>query len=196
VALDFETTGLDLRRDAVVSFGLVPVIGGRVDLSGALYREVSPDVPPSPLSVTIHHLRPQDLALAPVLREVASVLAVGIAGRFVLAWAAEIETAFLARIFGGSPRRWRTRTIDVLRLAVALDRMEGVVPPPGSYRLEVVAARHGVPVEETHHALDDAFMTAELFLVIASRLAGHGYGDVRSFVRRLRPPSTPYSEEK
>ena len=29
-ALDFETTGLDLRTDAVVSFGVAPVIDGRI----------------------------------------------------------------------------------------------------------------------------------------------------------------------
>ncbi|HXY73241.1 MAG TPA: hypothetical protein VEM41_11915, partial [Actinomycetota bacterium] len=37
VALDFETTGLNPRVDHVVSFGTVPVRGGRVVLDTARY---------------------------------------------------------------------------------------------------------------------------------------------------------------
>jgi DNA polymerase III alpha subunit (gram-positive type) len=39
-ALDLETTGLDLVRDDVVSFGVVPIRAGRVVLGDSTYREV------------------------------------------------------------------------------------------------------------------------------------------------------------
>ena len=39
-ALDFETTGLD-ANDTVVSFGVVPVVNGRIVLAGSTYRTVS-----------------------------------------------------------------------------------------------------------------------------------------------------------
>jgi DNA polymerase-3 subunit epsilon len=183
VALDFETTGLDRHRDEVVSFGLVPVIEGRIDLSGAVYREVAPAVPPSPRSVTIHYLRPHDLAGAPTMSEVRHELHERLAGRFILAWSAEVEIAFLRRTFGGTDRWWQRRTIDVLRLAIAADRERG---PKGStnYQLGAVAARFGLPVERTHHALDDAFMTAELFLVMAGMRGGDCR--VRTFLRASR----------
>src|SRR2546426_7625660 len=70
-ALDFETTGLDLRRDAVISFGVVPVCGGRIDLSQSIYQEVAPERPISHRSIAVHHLRPADLVGAPALAEVA-----------------------------------------------------------------------------------------------------------------------------
>jgi DNA polymerase III subunit epsilon len=185
VALDFETTGLDLRRDAVVSFGVVPVTGGRIDLAGSVYREVAPAVEPSASSIRIHLLRPQDLASAPTMEAVADALAEAIERRFVLAWAADIEIGFLRRTFGGSNRRWRGRTIDVRTLALALDRLDGRPERPGAgtYSLERTAERFAIPVEQTHHALDDAFMTAELFLAVAAGLAHHGYRSVRSLVR-------------
>ena len=184
-ALDFETTGLDLRRDAVVSFGLVPVREARVELAGALYREVAPAIPPSHRSVTIHHLRPADLADAPPLADVASELAAGLDRRFLLTWSGGIEAAFLARTFGGRPRRWLHRTVDVLRLAVLTDRLEGLEEAPGSggYTLVEAMARRGLPVEEAHDALNDALMTAEMFLVLTARLGPFGFGDVRSFLR-------------
>jgi len=37
VALDFETTGLEVS-DQVVSFGAVPIDEGRIDLGEAVYR--------------------------------------------------------------------------------------------------------------------------------------------------------------
>jgi DNA polymerase-3 subunit epsilon len=183
--LDFETTGLDLVRDEVVSFGVVPVIGGRVDLGGAVYQEVSPTGEPTVSSIRIHHLRPTDLAGAPKLDAVAGDLARAMEGRFVLAWAAGLEIAFLRRTFGGSTWRWRRRTIDVRRLVQAFDRANrpsatATLVEPVS--LEATAARFGVPVEQAHHALDDAFMTAQVFLVAVDRLAGRGPLSVRTLL--------------
>jgi DNA polymerase III subunit epsilon len=186
VALDFETTGLDLRRDAVVSFGLVPVSGGRIDLSRALYQEVAPAAPLSHSSIAVHHLRPTDLAQAPPLSAVTEQLRSGLEGRFLLTWSAEIEATFLARTFGGRVRRWLARTVDVLRLSLLADGIEGTSPRADSYSLADTVARAGLPVEEAHDALNDALMTAEMFLVVAARLAPHGFQDVRSLIRPTR----------
>ena len=184
VALDFETTGLDLDRDEVISFGLIPILGGRIDLSGQLYQEVAPGVEPSRSSIPIHHLRAQDLATAPAMQEVADALRGALSGRFILAWAAEVEIAFLRKVFGGGRRAWRRRTIDVRTLIMAVERPSGHAGRgPGHYALSAAAMRFGVPVEQTHHALDDAFMTAELFLVAANALEARGRGSIRDLLR-------------
>ena len=181
-ALDFETTGLDLRRDSVISFGVVPVDRARIVVAGARYREAAPEVEPSPQSITVHELLPGRLAAAPPLEAVREELAEALAGRFVVAWAADIEVGFLSRVFGGSRRRWRSRTIDVRELAKALAR-RGPEPSGPVGTLSDAAARFGLPVERAHHAFDDALMTAELFLVMAAKLEPFGYGSVRSFLR-------------
>jgi DNA polymerase III subunit epsilon len=184
VALDFETTGLDLDRDEVISFGLIPILGGRIDLSGQLYQEVAPGVEPSRSSIPIHHLRAQDLATAPAMQEVAGAFRGTLSGRFILAWAAEVEIAFLRKVFGGGRRVWRRRTIDVRTLIMAIERPSGDAGRgPGHYALSAAATRFGVPVEQTHHALDDAFMTAELFLVAANALEARGRGSIRDLLR-------------
>jgi DNA polymerase-3 subunit epsilon len=89
-------------------------------------------------------------------------------------WVAEVEANFLATVFGGGSLSWLRRTIDTYRMARALERLEGGDPERGIGRLEDVADRYGVPVEEAHHALDDAVMTAELFLVLAAKLSARG----------------------
>ena len=182
IALDFETTGLDLDRDEVISFGLIPVRDGRVDLSGQLYQEVAPGVGPSHSSIRIHHLRARDLATAPAMHEVTDALRDALEGRFVLAWAAGVEIAFLRKVFGGGRRAWRRRTIDVRTLIMAVERSQGD-GSPGYYALTAAATRFGVPIEQAHHALDDAFMTAELFLVAANALEARGSGSIRDLLR-------------
>jgi DNA polymerase III subunit epsilon len=174
-ALDFETTGLDVRTDSVISFGVVPVRSGRILLAESTYQTVFASSPLTGRSIAIHGLLPEDLADSPPMEEARPVLREALQGCFVLAWAAEVEAAFLAKVFGGGPRPWLRRTIDVLGLAILADRLEGSRMSRGSYALSSAAARLGVPVEQPHHAFDDALTTAQLFLVLASRLARRGY---------------------
>ncbi|HEY7283106.1 MAG TPA: 3'-5' exonuclease [Actinomycetota bacterium] len=167
VALDFETTGLDLAADSVISWGTVPLTSGGIELRDAAYQLVAPRRAPGVESIRVHELRPVDLAGAPVLEAVAPSLHAALGGRFLVAWAAGIERAFLRRMFGGSKRSWRRRTIDVRDVLLA---EAGGEADARRLTLEAACRRYGVPVERTHHAFDDALMTAELFLVLAARL--------------------------
>lgn len=181
-SLDFETTGLDYRRDAVVSFGVVPVRHARVVVGEGVHQLVSPGVPASPSSMRIHHLLPKDLAGAPDLATARETLRATLEGRFLLAWFADLEVAFLARTFGTSRRGWRRRTIDVRRLVIALEGL----PADTRGTLGGTAERFGVPVASPHDALDDALVTAQLFLVVAARLERAGVGRVFDLVRLTR----------
>ncbi len=183
-ALDFETTGLDYERDAIVSFGVVPVIGGRVVLGECVHQLVVPDVPPSAVSMKVHGILPQDLVEAPPLGIAREQLRRAIEGRFLLTWYADVEVAFLRRIFGGRHRGWTRRTIDVREMALAA---KGVVGSPGvRYSLSATAERYGVPVASPHEALDDALVTAQLFLVLATKLAQQGSTKAKDFLALTR----------
>ncbi len=168
-ALDFELTGLDARRDEIVSFGVVPILGGRVPVARTVYREVRASIPSSVAAVKVHGLREQDLRDAPPLDEVGDELASTLDGRYLLAWVADVEIAFLRLAFGGSKRWWRRRTLDVYELARAVETSDDD-GSPRPHSLAATAERFGVPLEDAHHALGDAMMTAELFLVLASAL--------------------------
>jgi len=188
-SLDFETTGLDPDRDAVVSFGVVPVRHGRVILAESVYREIAPEAPLTARSIVVHGLRPLDLQGAPALSQVLSDLHASLERRYLLAWSADVEAGFLSRAFGGSARWWRRRIVDVLLLAQVADRLEGRAARPGDYNLTTAAARVGTPVHAPHHALDDALTTAQVFLVLATNLSTRGYGTPARLLkagRRLR----------
>jgi DNA polymerase III subunit epsilon len=185
-SLDFETTGLNPDRDAVVSFGVVPVRHGRVILAESEYREIAPEAPLTARSIVVHGLRPLDLQGAPTLSQVLSDLHASLERRYLLAWSADVEAGFLSRAFGGSGRWWRRRIVDVLLLAQVADRLEGRAARPGDYNLTTATARFGTPVHAPHHALDDALTTAQLFLVLATKLSTRGYGTPAQLLRAGR----------
>jgi DNA polymerase-3 subunit epsilon len=183
-SLDFETTGLDLDGDDIISFGVIPIEGGRILPGRSTYREVRPDRPLKPASIAVHGLRPVDLEEASALRTVVDDLHDALAGRYVLAWAAGIEAAFLARVFGRRSSWWRKQIVDVLRLALLVDRAGG--GRHQDFSLTAVADRLGVPVEHPHHALDDALTTAEVFLVLLPDLERRGIMTPRRLLRAGR----------
>jgi DNA polymerase III subunit epsilon len=180
-ALDFEATGLDLKLDAIISFGVVPIRNGAVEVGESVYELVDPgDVVPSRASIVVHGLRPVDLVGAPSVATARSLLGACLAGKFLVTWWAPVEAAFLDKLFGGGQKSWLKRILDVRDLLIALEG-DGVA----DLTLTAAAERFGVPVAAPHHALDDALVTAQLFLVTATKLAGRG-ASVRDLVRAGR----------
>ena len=181
-SLDFETTGLDFDRDVVVSFGVVPVRGGRVQIGESLHQFVAPAVPSSVVSMTVHQILPRDIEDAPPIEQASQTLRAALDGRFVLAWYAGVERAFLGRLFGGRRSMWGRRFVDVRDLAIEVEGLD----PEGRFGLSGTAESYGIPVVNPHEALDDALVTAQLFLVLASRLEDRGRGSIRDLLRLTR----------
>ena len=178
-SLDFEATGLDFERDRIISFGVVPVRRGRVEVGESIYQLVDPgEVRSSPEAVTVHGLLPIDLRGAPSIEAARQTLGAAIEGRFLVTWWAGVEAAFLNKLFGGGVRWWNRRAVDVRQLMLALEGDE-----VGGLTLTQAAERFGVPVASPHHALDDALVTAQLFLVTASKLAERNRGLVKHLLR-------------
>lgn len=176
-ALDFEATGLNLERDEVISYGMVPIRGGRVIVGEQAYSLVRPSMPVPGASSRVHRIRNQDLADAPDADEVAMHLIKACTGCVLVAHAAWVEAAFLRRLFARHGARWYTPVIDTAALARALGLAPRIATrEPG---LESLARDLGIPVHDPHHALGDALTTAQVFLVLAARLErAHGPMDI------------------
>ncbi len=175
LAVDVETTGLDARKDEVVSFAAVPVEGGRVVAGGAVSGRVRPSSAPPGSSIEIHGLRAADLAAAPPPEQALAPLAAALRGRIPIAHAAWVERSFLRPLGLGMPRR--ILDTAVLWRALCIERGEG---DPGWRALSEVAAGLGLPAHRSHDAEGDALTTAQVFLALATHLEPHGRGSVRA----------------
>lgn len=171
-ALDFETTGLDLRRDAILSYGAVTVRGGRIRGDSAVYSLARPGRDASPEAMRVHGLRLADTLAAPSPEETAAALRTVLDGKILVAHAAWIETSFVRRYLGLVGARPGPLVIDTAALA----RAAGVVSRDrrGEPSLEWLATELGLPVHTPHHALGDAMTTATVFIALVAALGDRG----------------------
>ena len=168
MVIDLETTGLDPRRDHIVSYGAVPIRDGRVRTAESVYGlvRVPGDVPGS--SIRFHNLRTQDLDGAPPLADCVATLDALIDDHPVVAHCAWVERSFLRKAFRRSHRRFPRAIVDTAVLAHHVLDLD--VDPERVVALEHAATAMGLPVHSPHHALGDAVTTASLFIALAGRL--------------------------
>lgn len=184
VAVDVETTGLDPRRDEVLSFAAVPIESGRIVAGAAVSGLVRPRTLPAAASIEIHGLRAADLEAAPPAREAFAPLVAALDGRVPIAHAAWVERDFLRpplRELGFTLPR---RMVDtaVLWRVLCIERGDG---DPGWCALSAVATALELPSHRPHVAEGDALTTAQAFLVLATHLE-NGRGTVRALAGAAR----------
>lgn len=167
--VDFEATGLNLRRDDIVSYGAVIVREGRIVAKTCTYGLVRPTRAVSEGALTVHALTSAELADAPPLTACADDMMELLRGRVLVAHAAWVERAFLTRALATREVRLDGPVIDTAAIARELR-----LAPSGSDEaepsLEGLATRLGLPVHTPHHALGDALTTAEILLAMVTRL--------------------------
>ena len=195
--LDLETTGLDPRRDEIISFATVPIDGGRIRLETSTYRLVRPERMPEAETIRIHRLRPEDLAGAPPIEGVLDELLGALSGRVLVAHVAAVERGFLDPVLRSAGTALRNPVIDTAELAAELASRTGG-PAIDRISLTALAEDLGLPVHRPHEADGDALTTAQAFLALATRLdafepqtigslaAPHGGGPLAGVRRALR----------
>ena len=174
IALDVETTGLQPRRDELLSVGLVPVQHGEVHLAGVRHLPVRPRRAVGQ-SAVVHGLTDDALAAAPPLEQVLPEVLDAFVGathrRVLLAHFSQVETTFLSAacrsLLGG---RLRLQVVDTLEVQRRLLRAQHHELPPGTLRLDACRRAHGLPRYAAHLATTDAVACAELFLAQCAEL--------------------------
>jgi len=167
-AIDLETTGLNLKRDEIISIGAIQIHQARIKTEENYYREVRPIQMPSPLSIVIHGIRAIDLETAPRIKDVLPDFVERMRGRVLIAHAAWVENAFLKRHLDGADLNILKRLIDTASLARTGKHVVNDIDREPS--LELLAHKLNLPVYSPHHALGDALTTAIVFLALVTEL--------------------------
>lgn len=183
--VDLETTGLDPRRDEIISFASVPIEGGRVVIKGVRTAIIKPRRMPEAETIRIHGLREADLAEAPPLDQVLDLILEALAGRILVAHAAWVERGFLDAALKPAGLRVVEPVLDTAALAHHVLEGDGDVDG-GAMRLSDAVQHMGLPAHRPHHADGDALTTAQLFIALATRLDAVEPQTIASLARLTR----------
>ncbi|MCZ4322905.1 PolC-type DNA polymerase III [Pseudomonas anguilliseptica] len=166
VVLDLETSGLNMRRDQVLSIGAVVIDNGAIDLSQQFECTLQRDGHQASASTLIHGIAPSQIANGVEPAEALLDFMEFVGDSPLLAFHAEFDQRMLARALRQSlGYRLRHAFFDVAEIAPL------VCPQakPGLAGLDDWTAHFGLQVQQRHHASADALATAELALILLSK---------------------------
>lgn len=168
VAIDCEATGLDPRRDALLSVAAVPVSGTTIRLRDRLCLRIGYQGEALAEQIRHHRLRAADLAdglpLEQALRELLAMLGNRPLVGYCIGFDRDLLSAALRRTLGfGLPQR----CLDIRGpFADWWQRRHPGQPP--DLRLEAMAQALGLPLFERHDALGDALTAAAIRLALSA----------------------------
>lgn len=173
VALDCETTGLDVRHDEIVSIGAVRIAGNRLLTSQRLELLVRPEKSLKVSSMRVHRLRESDVAQGMPPQQAMRQLLDFIGSRPLVGYYLEFDVAMLNReIWPMLGVHLPQRKIEVsamyydykLRQMPAHLRGEQQI----DLRFATIMDELGLPQREAHDALNDAVMAGLAFIKLRS----------------------------
>jgi DNA polymerase-3 subunit epsilon len=185
VVVDTELTSLDKRSNRVLSIGAVAMEGAKILLAEQFYREVNPGVTIPSETVLIHRLRPADVQNAEDPKQALLDLKQFAEGAVLVGHFVSIDIHALQKELGGHGHELDNPFIDTAKVHRWLLRHSQYAEDLG-HRYEQVdllslANHYKLPVQDLHHALADAFLTAQLWqkLIFAAEKQGiHKVGEL------------------
>ncbi|MCO7188830.1 3'-5' exonuclease [Pseudoalteromonas sp. XMcav2-N-2] len=175
VVLDLELTGLDPKRDEIVSAAWVEIRQGRVILNSARHV-LNKEVHQLGQSPVIHGVDEQALQQGDTLRALLQQLGSLLEQRILVCHNALLDWGFIKRAFVHHDIETRPKLIlDTMQ--IERDRLlrQGQTLTADCLTLSACRQRYGLPHASEHHALSDALSTAELLLAQNSQFGGaHG----------------------
>jgi|APCry1669189204_1035204.scaffolds.fasta_scaffold02996_4 DNA polymerase-3 subunit epsilon len=181
VVFDTELTGLNPRRNHIVSIGAVTVRNMKIVPHESFYSIIKPKGEVISTATFIHRLTPEKLLDAPSMEEVLPKFVEFCGTSILVGHQLQIDLPFLRkacrRVVGAMvPNPF----IDTIRLARCCGKQIaklGATQSVGdiSYDLGSLARRLGLPLFPQHDALGDAIQTAYLLLRLISILKKEGF---------------------
>ena len=176
--VDTELTSLDSRSNRILSIGAVAMAGGKILIGKQFYRVVNPGTPVPEETVLIHGLRPIDVSEGESPKNAVNEF-VEFARETVLVGHFLSTDLAALRKETGDGKSFRGPAIDTGRIQWWLDRQRQTSREDRGHQVEKIdlmslAKRYGLPVHDAHHALEDAYVTAQLWqrLIVELERAG------------------------
>ncbi len=192
VVCDTELTGLNKRKDEIISIGAVRIVNLQIELSQTFHRYIQPaDINPNKATL-IHRITPEQLKKAETAEEVLPEFIAFCGDGLIVGHFIGLDMHFLnktaRKVLGGT---FSNPCVDTMRLARAYKEagntdFYGHNDQSSSYNLDALTEEFGLPVFKPHDALEDALQTAYLFLYLLKKFKHGGINSLKGLYRAGR----------
>ena len=193
VVVDVEATGAKTPPNRLIELGAYRIRGGRI--VDKFLSLVNPEIAIPRFVMALTGISNEMVKSAPVFAEVAPRWLDFVSDSVLVAHNAPFDTSFLnheiSRVYPGH------RMVNPHLCTVRLSRR--ALPELTNHRLDTIASHFSIPIISRHRAGSDALATAEIFLLLLSKLEeDHGIKDLsaaRNFqFIELKPAEQPAAE--
>jgi DNA polymerase III epsilon subunit family exonuclease len=173
VVVDVEATGAKTPPNRLIELGAYKIRGGRI--VDKFLSLVNPEIPIPRFVASLTGISNDMVKQAPVFAELAPRWLDFVSDSVLVAHNAPFDTSFLnheiSRVYPGH------RMVNPHLCTVKLCRR--VLPELGNHRLDTVASHFSIPIVSRHRAGSDALATAEIFIMLLTKLdENHGVKDL------------------
>ncbi len=176
VTLDCETTGLDVRKDKIVSIGAVRIVGNRLLTGQRLALLVRPDKAMTGDNMRLHRLRESDVAKGLAPEQAMRRLLDFIGSRPLVGYFLEFDVAMLNReIWPMLGVRLPQRKVEVSAMYYDYKNRQLPAHQRGGdidLRFATMMSDLGLPQRDAHDAINDAVMAGLAFVKLRCLLQG------------------------
>ncbi|MCL6472672.1 MAG: 3'-5' exonuclease [Firmicutes bacterium] len=172
--IDTELTGLDMKKDSIVSIGAVKMVGSRIELKDSFYKLVSPEAELTGETVIIHGIMPSELDKEPGIDTVLPEFIDFCGNDIIAGFRPLIDMGFLNR---EAKRLYRSAmknpVIDIFAIYKWI-KWRSAEDCLSNLSLYDLAEDFSIPVKGAHNAIFDAFITAQILQRLLHLLLGLG----------------------
>lgn len=173
VVFDTETTGLNTKKDVILSIGAVKIKGNKILTSQNFEVFLKPSKEISAESIKIHHIRPCDLEQALEPLEGVQKFLEFIGNRPLVGYYLEFDMAMINRLI----KPWLGITLPNKQIEVSgiyFDKKIALIPQGNiDLRFDTILHELNIPRMGQHNALNDAIMTAMVYIKLQHTLKLH-----------------------
>ena len=173
VVLDTETTGFDLKKDQLISFGAVKIKNRKIQVSESVELRLKQKSPVSQ-SVRIHGILGDEKALS--LEEFAEKTIPILGNSILVGHHVQFDLEMLLQVYRPfGLGQFPNPVLDTLSLCMRLDHgplADYSQIKAEDYSLDSLCQRFGIETDDRHTASGDAFLTAQLLqklLILAEK---------------------------
>ncbi|PID43229.1 MAG: DNA polymerase III subunit epsilon [Proteobacteria bacterium] len=181
--LDFETTGLNIRKDVPISIGAVSIYDSKIELGNQFEHIIyQPEVKPGEATL-VHGVSPEEIEGGKDLTDALVEFYEYAEHSVFIAFHAPFDKAILSRATKAKFNlQANHQFLDAYDVGVAFFPERG----KSLKGLDNWAKSFGLDIEiDRHHASADALMTAELMLIFLSKAQSQGIHTLGQFLRKI-----------